>query len=52
MTLGNKSLPTFGLTWKLEESERSMRRIWEKQSAQAGGRSVTRWSWREWAGGD
>ena len=36
MTLGNKRLPTFGLTWNLEESERNVRRLWEKQSAQAG----------------
>ena len=52
MILGNKRLPTFVLTWKLEECEGSVRRIWEKQSAQAGGRSVPRWSWREWPGRD
>lgn len=52
MTLGNKRLPTFGLTWKLEECERSVRSIWEKQSAQVRGRAATRWSWREWPGRD
>lgn len=34
----NKRLSTFVLTWKVEECESSMGRVWEKQSTQVGGR--------------